>query len=129
MTSLIEFKKGAVLCRSRVSTSKSKDSSSASAPSSESRPRFTWRWTGNWRSLPAVMSEETFEMTIERILRHCLLSGQRAAMILFHGGEPTLVGAARFDRMCALARGRLESVVNVAFAIQTNGTRLDSSWI
>ncbi len=75
---------------------------------------------------PAVMSEETFAATVERIRRHCLLSGQEHVVLTFHGGEPTLVGAARFGWMCALARERLEDLATVWLLIQTNGTRLDS---
>lgn len=48
--------------------------------------------------------------------------------IRFHGGEPTLIGAARFSSMCERARLRLEDLVTVAFSIQTNGTRLSPEW-
>ncbi len=83
----------------------------------------------SWRARPALMSEETFDATIERIRRHCRRSGQRTVSILFHGGEPTLVRPARFAAMCATARERLEPAVQVSFSVQTNGTRLDRTWI
>jgi uncharacterized protein len=82
-----------------------------------------------WRERPALMSKETFVATVERIRRHCLLTGQKRVLISFHGGEPTLVGSARFGWMCALARERLRSAADVTLLIQTNGTRLDSSWL
>ena len=83
----------------------------------------------SWRDTPAVMSRETFGATLERIWRHCVLSGQEEVMISFHGGEPTLVGTERFAWMCALARRRLGEVARVKLAMQTNGTRLDREWI
>ena len=82
-----------------------------------------------WRDRPSVMSRETFAATIERIRRHCLLSGQKSVILAFHGGEPTLAGSARFAWMCAHARERLEDVAAVTISLQTNGTRLDAAWI
>jgi len=82
-----------------------------------------------WRDRPAVMSKDTFIATIERIRRHCLLSGQETVTIAFHGGEPTLVGPSRFAWMGALARERLGDIVRVELVIQTNGTRLDPGWL
>ncbi len=83
----------------------------------------------SWRQRPALMSRETFATTVARIRRHCLLSGQRSVVIAFHGGEPTLVGPARFGWMCAHAREQLEDLATVSFSMQTNGTRLDGKWL
>lgn len=82
-----------------------------------------------WRDRPALMSHETFAAAVDRIGRHCALSGQKTVDITFHGGEPTLVGPDRFARMCALVRERLGELVDVTLAIQTNGTRLDARWV
>jgi uncharacterized protein len=75
------------------------------------------------------MSRATFGAIVERIREHCELSGQRSVSILFHGGEPTLVGVDRFAAMCEQARERLSDRVEVGFSIQTNGTRLDPRWV
>ncbi len=83
----------------------------------------------SWRRRPALMSEATFDATIERIATHCRRSGQRSVQISFHGGEPTLMRPAKFAAMCAKARDRLSPIVNVGLSIQTNGTRLDERWI
>lgn len=82
-----------------------------------------------WRNRPATMSRETYAAMVERIRRHCLLSGQPDVHIVFHGGEPTLVGVSRFAWMCALAREKLGDVASVLLSIQTNGTRLDAAWL
>jgi uncharacterized protein len=82
-----------------------------------------------WRERPATMSRETFAAAVERIRRHCVLSGQDDVMIAFHGGEPTLVGSQRFGWMCAHAREQLGDLAEVAVSVQTNGTRLDPAWL
>ena len=82
-----------------------------------------------WRDRPAFMSEETFEATLEGIRRHCEMSGQPTASIVFHGGEPTLMRPTRFAALCAKARQRLEPSIKLTLSLQTNGTRLDTDWI
>jgi uncharacterized protein len=82
----------------------------------------------SWKRRPAVMSEETYDATLERVRRHCVASGQRSVRLAFHGGEPTMVGWHRFDDWCARARRVLADVEDVGFAIQTNGTRIDADW-
>jgi uncharacterized protein len=57
------------------------------------------------------------------------MAGQTSLDITFHGGEPTLIGAERFARMCALARRQLSDHVDLTLAIQTNGTRLTDRWL
>jgi len=81
-----------------------------------------------WRGRPAHMSDETFDAVIARIRRHVEDSRQDTVTILFHGGEPTLIGARRFASMCERARRELGAHVDVELAIQTNATRLDERW-
>ncbi len=83
----------------------------------------------SWRARPALMSHDTFDAALERIHRHLARSGQRSVSIIFHGGEPTLVRPARFAAMCAKARERLGPLARVELSVQTNGTRLDRTWI
>jgi uncharacterized protein len=82
-----------------------------------------------WKARPALMSAKIFDAMLDRVRRHCLQSGQASAQILFHGGEPMLVGPARFDAMCERAKQVLGDVTQVILGIQTNGTRLDQTWI
>ena len=81
-----------------------------------------------WKHRPAIMSDEIFEATLERIRRHCSLSGQKHLNILFHGGEPCLLGTKQFDAWCSRARHVLNGIVHLRFDIQTNGTLLDEDW-
>jgi uncharacterized protein len=75
------------------------------------------------------MSEEVFEAAVERIRTHCIASGQPTVNIGFHGGEPSLVGAAQFSDWCVALRRRLGDVARVHLSMQTNGTLLDTHWV
>ncbi|MFE5026283.1 radical SAM protein [Streptomyces sp. NPDC056656] len=77
---------------------------------------------------PKTMSDEVFEAVIERIRRHADKSGQRSVSLSFHGGEPCLIGSARFDRWCTHVRRALPDL-RVYLSLQTNGTLLNSEWI
>jgi uncharacterized protein len=80
-----------------------------------------------WRNQPSVMSDEVFELAIARIDEFCNESGQRAVKIIFHGGEPTLVGVRAFERMCVRIREHLARR-EVFLSLQTNATLLDDAW-
>jgi uncharacterized protein len=82
-----------------------------------------------WKQRPPLMSRAVFEQSLERIRSHCLFTGQEYANIIFHGGEPCLVGPAVFDEWCAMARARLAGIAKACFSLQTNGTLIDDAWI
>jgi uncharacterized protein len=48
--------------------------------------------------------------------------------VTFHGGEPTLVGVARFDRWCRRIYEGLSDIVRVKLCLQTNAILLDDEW-
>jgi len=82
-----------------------------------------------WRELPGVMPESTFLAAVERIRNHCTQTGQKNIVLLFHGGEPCLLGAKQFDAWCTAASEALAGLATVQFMLQTNGTLLDEKWI
>jgi uncharacterized protein len=82
-----------------------------------------------WRQRPARMSQEVFEAGIDRLREACLRSGREQVSVTLHGGEPTLVGAARARAFFEAARRGFEGVADVRLAIQTNGTRLTREWV
>jgi uncharacterized protein len=82
-----------------------------------------------WKSKPALMSNEIFEATLERIRQYCRFTGQNHANIVFHGGEPCLIGIQKFAAWCARAREVLDGVADVDFYMQSNGTLFDDEWM
>lgn len=81
-----------------------------------------------WKRRPPVMPDEIFDGVLARIRRHCAVSGQSRLHLHFHGGEPFLIGAGKFDRWCTKLRQELEDLERLELGIQTNGTLLDSEW-
>ncbi|SDS40903.1 radical SAM protein [Actinoplanes derwentensis] len=82
----------------------------------------------SWRDQPAVMSDAVVRATAERLRSHCERSEQPTLRLVFHGGEPMLVGVRRFDRWCRMLRDGLEDLVEVKFTVQTNGMLVDDDW-
>jgi uncharacterized protein len=74
------------------------------------------------------MSDAVFGLAMERIESHCRFTRQEYANIVFHGGEPCLIGAAKFDEWCTEAKVRLTGLVKPSLSIQTNGTLIDEAW-
>jgi uncharacterized protein len=83
----------------------------------------------SWRQRPARMSQEVFEAGIAGLRAACLRSGRDHVDVTLHGGEPTLIGAARARAFFDAARQGLEGVADVRLAIQTNATRLTREWV
>jgi uncharacterized protein len=81
-----------------------------------------------WKDRPPIMSDEVFEAAIRRIRMQCDITRQKFLLLGFHGGEPCLAGARRFDRWCGLARDVLHDIADLHICIQTNGTLLDDAW-
>ena len=73
-----------------------------------------------WRDRPGLMPESVFQAAIKRIKSHCDLSKQQKVRLVFHGGEPCLLGASRFRDWCNYARREL-APREVKISIQTNG--------
>ena len=74
------------------------------------------------------MPEDVFEAAVERIRRHCEASRQIRVVVLFHGGEPLLIGPRRFSRWCDHLRSALDGLVDPTIVIQTNGVLIDARW-
>lgn len=71
-----------------------------------------------WRLQPKRMAESTAQSVAEQLGR--LVEQQaRPLSVVFHGGEPLLVGARNFERICALFRSSLGSASGLH--LQTNG--------
>jgi uncharacterized protein len=82
----------------------------------------------SWRDRPSIMPDRVYEAALERTRRHCQRSRQPSVTLTFHGGEPCLLGAERFDAWCRRAITVLGATVRVRFCLQTNGTLLNETW-
>lgn len=82
----------------------------------------------SWRERPHIMPDEVFTAAVRRIVEHCRLTEQTAVDVVFHGGEPCLVGRARFERWCEALRAATQPIGPLHLSIQTNGTLVDERW-
>jgi uncharacterized protein len=74
-----------------------------------------------WRSMPALVSEETTEVICRRLLELRQWQTHRFAVVL-HGGEPLMLGARRLEQLLKSLRYALPSEYPIG--IQTNGVLL-----
>jgi uncharacterized protein len=82
-----------------------------------------------WMRRPPLMSNEVFDLALERISQQCRATGQNWFRIAFHGGEPCLIGPETFDKWCTKARAVLGDIVRLSLVVQTNGTLLNLRWV
>ncbi len=80
-----------------------------------------------WKVQSRFMSQDILSKAAERVDEHVAAHGLNEVSIIFHGGEPLLLGPDRLDKYCKVIR---ESVrCNVRFGLQTNGTLINERFV
>lgn len=77
---------------------------------------------------PAFMSDEVFERLLARVYEYCDRRQKHRMSLVFHGGEPMLMGTERFRRFANRARARLGEKLD-SLQLQSNATLVDDDWI
>jgi len=67
--------------------------------------------------LPRFLKRSAERLNLERI------------NIVLHGGEPLLIKPKKADKICQLISDELRGLVDVTFAVQTNGVLISEEWI
>jgi uncharacterized protein len=81
----------------------------------------------SYLSRPRFMGEEVFSQLLLRIREYCDHHSSKMS-IVFHGGEPTLIGAKKMGEMANNARQVLgERLADIG--MQTNAILIDEDWI
>ena len=83
----------------------------------------------SWREQPRRMSDAVADRTIERIAEHASRHDLPEVDIILHGGEPLLAGPELISRLARGIRGAVDTGTRVNVNIQTNGVRLDESFL
>ncbi len=81
-----------------------------------------------YRFRPKFMSEEVFEQVLLRVREYCDCRDDQQMTLIFHGGEPMLLGRDRLTRFAERARKVLGKQLD-GLAMQTNGTLIDAEWL
>ena len=78
---------------------------------------------------PAFMSEEVFQQLLTRVYEYCERRQKHRMSLVFHGGEPMLMGTARFRKFTNLARERLgERLDSLQIQSMKTGSRPCTTW-
>jgi uncharacterized protein len=83
----------------------------------------------SWKDQPRLMADGIAERTAERIGEHARSHHLRNVTLILHGGEPLLAGHDLIWRLVTLTRKACGPGIQVAARIQTNGVRLDESYL
>ncbi|MBL7729402.1 MAG: radical SAM protein [Dinghuibacter sp.] len=76
---------------------------------------------------PKFMSLETITALAEKLEAYSVASGIPYMQIIFHGGEPLLLGPDYYAQCLAIFKEKAPSV-DFSFSIQTNGVSLGKEW-
>jgi uncharacterized protein len=77
---------------------------------------------------PAFMSDEVFAQLLVRIHEYSDRWPKHRMSLVFHGGEPMLMGTEGFRRFTNLARAKLGEKLG-SLKLQSNATLVDDDWI
>lgn len=80
----------------------------------------------SWRHQPARMSIEVAALLGQRIAAHACRHDLQSVDVVFHGGEPLIVGLRHLNRLCETIR-RTAGPVEIQFRMQTNGVMFDEA--
>ncbi|MEU6584456.1 FxsB family cyclophane-forming radical SAM/SPASM peptide maturase [Nocardia sp. NPDC046763] len=79
----------------------------------------------SWRSKPKAMSREIFVESCRMIADHAARHALPAIGLVFHGGEPLLVGPTELEHFARTATTIIGANSKVRLGIQTNGVLID----
>ena len=78
----------------------------------------------SWRNMPAFLSNENEDLLASRIAEYIKKVNLSRILIVYHGGEPLLVGIEALERITTKIRDVIPASTTVDFSLQTNGTLL-----
>lgn len=79
----------------------------------------------SWKKLPPLFSPENTTLLAERLAQYVNETKLQKILIIFHGGEPLLLGMNRLQHIVSSIRAAIAWDVEVDFSLQTNGVLLD----
>ncbi|MBZ9850018.1 radical SAM protein [Mesorhizobium sp. CA14] len=82
----------------------------------------------SWKEQPKFITDHVFDRTLEVIRDYCRRRTAHQVALVFHGGEPTLVGPGRLASLSARAKLVLGRSL-ASITLQTNGTRLNEEMV
>ena len=77
-----------------------------------------------WKKMPPLMSYDVREKFAQRLAEYAFENDLKDILVVYHGGEPLLLGSEKIVETSILIRKLLPKDVRVDFSLQTNGVLL-----
>lgn len=74
------------------------------------------------------ITEDIARSVIEKIKQHCCVNNLKKFIIVFHGGEPLLIGKSFYQNFVNNVLYEISNV-DIQFVVQTNGTLITGEWL
>ncbi len=78
----------------------------------------------SWRSMPQLLSPDHREAFASQLTSYLQHTGIKRCVVVFHGGEPLLMGSTELAAFAAQLRGAVGSHIQLDICMQTNGLLL-----
>ena len=79
-----------------------------------------------WKEQPVLMSLETIQLLADRLSSYVRERQLKQLIVVFHGGEPLLLGASKLRDFFTILRSSFQDIeADIKFGLQTNGTLVD----
>lgn len=78
----------------------------------------------SWKKMPSLLSSENRQLLAKRISEYAKEVNLKECLIVFHGGEPLLVGVERIIEIADLIKKEMPIQTKLYFSMQTNGALL-----
>lgn len=83
----------------------------------------------SYKDRPAYLTAEVARKLIAFLTQGVTDLDLQEIEIIFHGGEPLMIGKERFATFCENFRSGLQKVVKLRLSVQTNGMLVDEGWV
>lgn len=78
----------------------------------------------SWRSMPAVLSQQDRDAFAAQLAAYVAYAGLQRCVVVFHGGEPLLMGSGSIAAFARQLRAAVGEGVQIDISMQTNGLLL-----
>lgn len=83
----------------------------------------------DYKSRPQFISQGTAEQIVAFLRQGVRDMKTERIRIVFHGGEPLMLGKRRFQSLCRTLQDGLGNLVDLGLGLQSNGALIDEEWI
>jgi uncharacterized protein len=82
----------------------------------------------SYKSQPKFMTQKIIESILLRVKNHCVENNLNDFLIIFHGGEPLLIGLDFYKNFIKMASEIIPKNIEISYTMQSNGVLLTKEW-